>query len=120
MPLSVFRKLRFAQLAHTTVTLQLTDHSIRYPIDIVEDMLVKVDKFYFLMNLLVLYMEKDIRMPIILCKGFLVTRGALIDVPEKKLTLRVSTDVQEFKVFETLKCSSYDESCCHLDVINAC
>ena len=40
-------------------------------------------------------------MPTILGKGFLAMEGALIDVSEGKLTLRVGKDVQEFKVFET-------------------
>ncbi|XP_027093729.1 uncharacterized protein [Coffea arabica] len=82
------------------------------------DMLVKVGRFYFPADFLILDMKKDIRMPIILGRGLLGMRGALIDVLEGKLALRMGKNVQEFKIFETLKCSSYVKSCYHLDIIN--
>ena len=77
------------------VVLQLTDHSVRCSIGIIEDMLVKIGNFYFLTDFFVLEMEEDVNMLIILGRVFMVTGRALIDVLEGKLILRVGEDRQE-------------------------
>ena len=59
MPLSVFKKLGLGEAKPTTVFLQLADRSIQYPRGIIEDVLVKVDKFIFLIDFIVLDMEED-------------------------------------------------------------
>ena len=43
-------------------------------------MLVKIDKFIFSINFVVLEMEEDMEVPIILGRAFLATGQALIDV----------------------------------------
>ncbi|XP_027090326.1 uncharacterized protein [Coffea arabica] len=114
MPLSFFRKLKFTNLVPTQVILQLADHSVCYPMGIVEDLLVKVGKFYFPTDFIVFDMEEDISIAIILGRGFLATRGATIDLLEGKLTLKVGTEKEEFNVFEPLKYPSYEESCSYI------
>ena len=57
MPLSVFRKLGLGEVKPTTISLQMADHSLRFPRGIIEDVLVKVDKFIFPMDFVVLDME---------------------------------------------------------------
>ena len=52
MPLSIMQKLGLEEPKPTNVSLQLADRSITYPKGIVEDVLVKVDKFIFLLILL--------------------------------------------------------------------
>ena len=47
MPLSIFNKLRLGKASPTSLTLQLADKIIAYPKEIIEDILVKVDKFIF-------------------------------------------------------------------------
>ena len=74
MPISFFRKLKFANLVPTQVILQLVDRSAHYPMGILEDLLVKIDKFYFSTDFIVLDMEEDISIPIIVSRGFLTTR----------------------------------------------
>ena len=59
MPLSIFQKLNLGEITPTTITLQLADRSITYPRGIIEDVLVKVDKFIFSVDFIVLDMEKD-------------------------------------------------------------
>ncbi|XP_073120512.1 uncharacterized protein [Henckelia pumila] len=76
----------------TTVSLQLADRFITYPRGIIEDVLVKVDKFIFPVDFLVLDMDEDIDMPLILGRPFLATGKALIDVQMGKLILRVGED----------------------------
>ncbi|KAI3701848.1 hypothetical protein L6452_27240 [Arctium lappa] len=66
MPLSVFKKLGIGEVRPTTVTLQLADKSLAYPKGKIEDILVKVDKFIFPDDFLVLDYEADKDVPIIL------------------------------------------------------
>ena len=80
MPFSVFKKLGFGEPKATTITLQLVGRSIKYPRGIVEDVLVKVDKFIFPADCIVLDMVEDIELPLILSRPFLTTGRALIEV----------------------------------------
>ena len=80
MTLSVFKKLGLGEAKPTTVFLQLADRSIQYPRGIIEDVLVKVDKFIFPVDFIVLDMEEDQDIPIILGWPFLAIGRTLIDV----------------------------------------
>ena len=59
MPLSVFKQLGVGEVRPTTVTLQLADRSHAYPESKIEDVLVKVDKFIFLVDFIALDFEAD-------------------------------------------------------------
>ncbi|XP_024043254.1 uncharacterized protein LOC112099949 [Citrus clementina] len=80
VPLSVFKELRVGEFRATTVTLQLADRSHAYPEGKIEDVLVKVDKFIFPVDFIVLDFEADKEVPIILGRLFLATEKTLIDV----------------------------------------
>ncbi|KAL0416303.1 UNVERIFIED_CONTAM: hypothetical protein Slati_3462200 [Sesamum latifolium] len=80
MPYYIFQKLGMHELTPTIITLQLADRSIKYPRVIVEDVLVKVEKFIIPVDFIVLNMEEDVNMPLILGRPFLATSRALIDV----------------------------------------
>ena len=58
----------------------MADRSITYPRGIVEDVLVKVDKFIFPVDFIVLDIEEDHEVPLILGRPFLATGKAMIDV----------------------------------------
>ncbi|KAL5549738.1 hypothetical protein UlMin_004969 [Ulmus minor] len=103
MPLSIFRKLGLGEVKPTTVTLQLADRSIKHPRGIIEDVLVKVDKFIFPADFIVLDMEEDREVPLILGRPFLATGRTLIDVHQGKLILRVQDEQVTFNVFEAMK-----------------
>ena len=62
------------------VSLQLADKSIKYPRGMIEDVLIKVDKFIFPVYFIVLDMEEDQDIPIILGRPFSATGRTLIDV----------------------------------------
>ncbi|XP_022856881.1 uncharacterized protein LOC111377954, partial [Olea europaea var. sylvestris] len=66
MPLSMFKKQGLGEVKPATLTLQLVDKSITYPKGIIEDVLVKVDKFIFPVDFMVLDMEEDEKVPLIL------------------------------------------------------
>ena len=80
MPLSIFWKLGLGEVKPTTVCLQLADKSIKHPRGIIEDVLVKVDKFIFSADFIVLDMEEDQDVPLIIGRSFFATGITLIDV----------------------------------------
>ncbi|XP_073129373.1 uncharacterized protein [Henckelia pumila] len=95
--------LELGEVKPTTITLQLADRSLTYPRGVVEDVLVKIDKFIFPADFVVLDMEEDQNVPLILGRPFLATRRALIDVQEGELTLRVGGDAVTFNIYKTMK-----------------
>ena len=90
MPLSIFKKLGIGAVTPTTITLQLADRSICYPHGKIEDVLVRVDKFVFPVDFIVMDFDGDKETPILLGRPFLATGRTLIDVEKGELTMRVS------------------------------
>ena len=60
--------------------MQLADRSVRYPVGIMEDVPIKVERYYIQADFIVVEMEEDWQVPIILGRPFLATAGAVIDV----------------------------------------
>ncbi|CAA0828832.1 Unknown protein, partial [Striga hermonthica] len=118
MPLSIFKKLGLGEVKPSTVTLQLADRSITYPKGIVEDVLVKIDKFIFPVDFVVLEMEEDNDVPLILGRPFLATGDALIDVKNGELTLRVNDEHVSF--YKAMKFHDNNAHCNFLDTIDSC
>ncbi|GJU85379.1 reverse transcriptase domain-containing protein [Tanacetum coccineum] len=80
MPLSVWKQLLLPKLTSTRMTLELADRSVAHPKGVAEDVFVKVGKFYFLADFVVVDYDVDPRVPLILGRPFLRTARALIDV----------------------------------------
>ncbi|KAL5564233.1 hypothetical protein UlMin_027397 [Ulmus minor] len=118
MPLSIFRKLGLGEVKPTTVSLQLADRSIKHPRGIIEDVLVKVDKFIFPADFIVLDMEEDREVPLILGRPFLATGRTLIDVHQGKLILRFQDEQVTFNVFEAMKFPSDVNACFEISVLD--
>nr|GFA45059.1 reverse transcriptase domain-containing protein [Tanacetum cinerariifolium] len=120
MPLSIWKKLRLPTLNDTKMVLELADRTISKPTGVAENVFVKVGKFYFPADFVILDFVADPRVPLILGRPFLSTAHALIDVYEGEITLR--HDDQSL----TLKCGdipsiSYNnlESLNKVDLIDA-
>ncbi|XP_062085772.1 uncharacterized protein LOC133791881 [Humulus lupulus] len=118
MPLSVFRKLGLGEAKPTTITLQLADRSIKHPKGVIEDVLVKVDKFIFPADFIVLDMEEDTTVPLILGRPFLAIGQALIDVQKGELRLRVQGEEVVFNLFKAMSYPRASDSCFNVDVID--
>nr|GEU57432.1 reverse transcriptase domain-containing protein [Tanacetum cinerariifolium] len=119
MPLSIWRKLSLPELTSTQMILELADRSTTQPAGIAEDVFVKVGKFYFPTDFVVVDYIVDPRVPLILERPFLRTRRALIDVYGEELTLHVDDEAITFKVGQTSKYSYNDvESISRVDVID--
>nr|GEV16088.1 reverse transcriptase domain-containing protein [Tanacetum cinerariifolium] len=82
MDLSLF------EITPTRMTLEFVDRSITRPKGVAEDVFVKVGKFHFLTNFVVVDFKADPRVPLILGRSFLRTGRALIDVYGEQITLR--------------------------------
>ena len=80
MPLSVAKRLSLRKLTPTAMTLQMADRTLAHPEGILEDVLIKVGKFVFLVDFIVINIEEDKQVPLILGRPFLATGAALIDV----------------------------------------
>ncbi|GKC40106.1 reverse transcriptase domain-containing protein, partial [Tanacetum coccineum] len=90
MPLSVWKKLSLPKLTPTRMTLELANRSVAYPVGVAEDVFVKVGKFHFLADFVVVDYDVDPRVPLILGRPLLRTARVLIDVHGEELTLRVN------------------------------
>nr|GEV87626.1 reverse transcriptase domain-containing protein [Tanacetum cinerariifolium] len=120
MPFSIWKKLSLPELTPTRMTLELADRSITRPKGVAEDVFVKVVKFHFLTDFIVVDFEADPRVPLILGRSFLRTGRTLIDVYRKEITLRVNDEAVTFNLNQTTRCSStYDDlSVNRIDIIN--
>ncbi|XP_021851832.1 uncharacterized protein [Spinacia oleracea] len=98
IPLFIYKKLNMGELKCTTITLQMADHSIKYPLGVLEDVPVRVGKFYIPVDFVVFDIAEDNQIPIILGRTFLHTAGAVIDVKKGKLTLNVGDDKVTFSL----------------------
>jgi hypothetical protein len=101
MPLSIFKKLGLGELKPTNMSFQLVDRSLVYPWGIIEDVLVKVHKFIFPTNFVILDIIEDREIPLILGRPFLVTGRTLIDI-HGKVILRVQEEKVIFFIFKRL------------------
>ncbi|GJV76121.1 reverse transcriptase domain-containing protein [Tanacetum coccineum] len=88
------------KLTPTRMTLELADRSITRPKGVAEDVFVKVRRFHFPTDFVVVDFEADPRVPLILGRSFLRTSRALIDVYEGELILR---DEDERLIFHVNK-----------------
>ena len=80
MPLSVVKRQSLGELTPITMTLQMADRTLAQTEGILEDVLIKVGKFIFLVDFMVISIEEDKQVPLIQERHFLVTGAALIDV----------------------------------------
>ena len=78
MPLSVAKRLSLGELTPTSMTLHMADITLAHPESILEDVLIKVGKFIFHVDFVVIDIEEDKQVP--LGRPFLATGVALIDV----------------------------------------
>ena len=119
MPLSILKRLEIMEVKPTMISLQLADRSIKRPYGVVEDLLVKVDKFIFPADFVVLDMEVDEEIPLILGRPFLATGRALIDVEQGELMLRVQDEKVTFNILDSMKFTKEKSQCMRVEAIDS-
>ncbi|XP_050919794.1 uncharacterized protein LOC127137368 [Lathyrus oleraceus] len=118
MPLSIYKRLGIGNVQDTRMTLQFADHSVNRPFGIVEDVLVKIDKFVFAVDFVILEMPKDEEIPIILGRPFLETGRCLIDIEEGTMTLKVYDEELKIDVRNTMKYKDEVATSQHIETID--
>ena len=79
MPLSVVKRLSLGELTPTNMTLQMADRTMAQLEGVLKDVLIKVRKFIFPIDFVVMDMEADTQVPLLLGRPFLATGTTLID-----------------------------------------
>ena len=119
LPSSVYELFGFGELKPTSVILQLADRSIKEPRGMLEDVLVKVDEFYFPVDFLVLNMElsgNPRQIPIILGQPFLATANACINCRTGVIDVSFENKKLRLNVFGASQGPSID-SCFEVDTL---
>ena len=103
LPYSVYKQLGLGELKPTNITLSLADRSVKIPKGIVEDVLVKIDKFYYPVDFVVLDTEpianEPNHVPIILGRPFLATANAIINFRNGVMQLTFGNMTLELNIF---------------------
>ena len=80
MPLLIYKKLSLGDPKPTAMQLLMADRTVKRPIGILHDVLVKVESFFFPSDFVIIDCEVDFEVPIILRRSFLDTGRALVDM----------------------------------------
>ena len=103
LPYSVYKQLGLGELKPTNITLSLADRSVKIPKGIVEDVLVKLDKFYYPMDFVVVdtkpVAEGTNQVPIILRSPFLATSNVIINCRNGVMQLTFGNMTLELNIF---------------------
>ncbi|XP_016195522.1 uncharacterized protein LOC107636534 [Arachis ipaensis] len=99
IPYSMMRKLCIEEVKPTQMSLELVDKSLVFPKGVIENLLVKVDKFIFPADFVIPDLGEEGSESIILGRPFLATARAIIDVEQGELTLRVHDESITLNVF---------------------
>ena len=105
LPYLIYKQLGLGGLKLTTITLSLENRSVKIPKGIVEDVLVKVDKFYYPVDFIVLDIEPVAMeanyVPIILGRPFFTTSNAIINFQNGVMQLTFGNMTLELNIFHS-------------------
>ena len=103
LPYSMYKQLGLGELKPTNITLSLANRSVKIPKGIVEDVLVKVDNFYYPVDFAVFdtkpMAESTHQVPIILGRPFLATANAIINFRNGVMQLIFGNMTLELNIF---------------------
>jgi hypothetical protein len=96
MPTAVYYKLDHLALEPTSMYLQLANQSVRYPLGIAENILVKIQEFFVPVDFVVLDMHPDSKVSLILGIPFLSTANTHIDVGKGEIKFTINRQEEQF------------------------
>ncbi|XP_059671044.1 uncharacterized protein LOC132316590 [Cornus florida] len=121
-PYSVYLQLRLGELKPTFIILQLADRSTKQPRGVIENVIIKVDKFYFPVDFIVLDTEPvpELRrhIPVILGRPFLTTANASINYRNDDMDLSFGNMKVCLNIFNASQCPSDDKDYSLVDTID--
>ncbi|XP_047256036.1 uncharacterized protein LOC107846703 [Capsicum annuum] len=103
MPLVIYKKLGLVNPTPTNMRLIIADRSLKWPVGILYDVLVKVINFIFPADFVILDYEVDFEVPIILGRPFLATGSVIIALRANKLLFRLNDEIVCFDVCQSMK-----------------
>ena len=111
--LAMLEKIGDLKIKPTKMTLQLADRVTQYPYGLVENVLVKVEKFIFYVNFVMMDMEENEEVPLILGRYFIKTARIINDVNKENLKVRSQDDkvTFNFNFFYDLKNFNAEKKC---------
>ncbi|GJV35449.1 putative reverse transcriptase domain-containing protein [Tanacetum coccineum] len=115
----IFLKLNLGELKPTLMCIELANKSTQIPKGVAENVIVKIDRFVFPVDFIVLDMKEDHKIPIILGRLFLATTHAMIDVFNKKISFKVGDETITFNIEKSMRFPPLDDDTCHyVDIID--
>ncbi|XP_016549317.1 uncharacterized protein LOC107849189 [Capsicum annuum] len=117
MPYAIFHKLKLTKPQPTMMELIMADRSIKKPIKVLHDFLIKVDWFIFLADFVILDCAMAIKISIILGRPLLATGKALVNVESGEIKFWFYNKVS-FNVFKSMKKMMDLQVISIIDVIN--
>ena len=113
LPYSMYKQLGLGELKPTSITLSLTDRSIKIPKGTIDDVLIQVDRFYYPVDFVVLDTEPVAvgpnHVPIILGRPFLATSNAIINCRNGIMQLTFGNMTLELNIFHLGKRHMHSE-----------
>ncbi|GKA07575.1 reverse transcriptase domain-containing protein [Tanacetum coccineum] len=113
IPKSMFEHLKLDRLKKTDMLVEMAYMTKRSPIGIVENVLVKIDKFLFLSDFMVMDMLNTRNETMILGRPFLATTHAEIDVFNKEISLGIREEEERRQLGIDIK--EYDPPMVHVE-----
>ena len=122
LPYSRYVDLGLGELEPTNINLQLADRSVKIPRGIVKDVLVQVDKLYFLVDFVVLdtqpVVNQGTQFPVILGRPFLATANAIIHCRGGLMTLSFGNMTVNLNIFNAIKGMGDEEDVCEVNMVD--
>ena len=126
LPYSMYKQLGLGELKPTSIPLSLDDRSIKIPKGTIEDVLIRVDRFYYPVDFVVLDTDPVVvgsnHVPIILGRPFLATSNSITNCRNGVMQLTFGNMALELNIFHLSKrhMHSEEDDCeevCMIDAI---
>nr|XP_009785814.1 PREDICTED: uncharacterized protein LOC104234022 [Nicotiana sylvestris] len=117
MSYSVFKTLEIGQPRPTSMRLQMANRIMKRSLGVIEDVLVRVDKFILLADFVILDCEVDYEAPISLGRPFLATGKDLCYVEDVEITFQVDGEKMVFHVCKSMRQPNNNEVCSFVDLV---
>ena len=103
MPLSIYKKLGLGDPKPTTMRLLMADRTVKRPIGILHDVLVKVESFIYSAYFVILDCEVDFEVTIITRRQFLATGRALVDMEKGQMKFWLNNEEATFNICRSVR-----------------
>ncbi|XP_049357939.1 uncharacterized protein LOC125822566 [Solanum verrucosum] len=103
MPSAIYKKLGLGDPKQTVMRLLMADRTMKKPIGVVQDVLVKMESFIFSVDFVILECDVDFEVLIILGRPFLTSGRALVDMEKGQMKFRLNNEEATFNISRSIK-----------------